>query len=78
MLPSGSTKKTARNATLGDWLCLCRCMGGVIEDDAFIGSGVIIIAGIKVGKGASVEAGSVGVEDVPAKGRVFGSPAEKV
>jgi sugar O-acyltransferase (sialic acid O-acetyltransferase NeuD family) len=52
--------------------------GATIDDDAFVGSGVTIIAGVKIGKGASVGAGSVVVEDVSAKGRVFGNPAKKV
>ncbi|MEZ4902011.1 MAG: acetyltransferase [Spirosomataceae bacterium] len=52
--------------------------GATIENDAFIGSGAIVIAGVTIGQGASVGAGSVVIENVPAKGRVFGNPAQKV
>lgn len=52
--------------------------GVVIENEAFIGSGVTIVAGVTIGKGARVGAGSVVIQDVPAKATVFGNPAQKV
>ena len=50
----------------------------VIEDDAFIGVGVTLIAPVKVGKGAKVGAGSVVTKnkDVPAGETVVGIPAQ--
>ncbi|MGB2601371.1 MAG: NTP transferase domain-containing protein [Candidatus Omnitrophota bacterium] len=49
----------------------------VIEDNAFIGVGVVLIAPVKIGKGAKVGAGSVVTKnkDVPAGGTVVGVPA---
>ena len=40
----------------------------VIEDDAFIGSDSQLVAPVRVGKGATVGAGSTIVRDVPAGG----------
>ena len=49
----------------------------VIEDKAFIGVGAVLIAPVKIGKGAKVGAGSVVTKnkDVPAGGTVVGVPA---
>lgn len=49
----------------------------IIEDDAFIGTGTILIAPVKVGKGAVTGAGSVVTRnnDVPAGKTVVGIPA---
>ena len=40
----------------------------MIEDDAFIGSDSQLVAPVRVGKGATVGAGSTIVRDVPAGG----------
>ena len=50
----------------------------VIEDDAFIGVGVVLIAPVKIGKGAKVGAGSVVTKnkDVQAGETVVGVPAK--
>jgi bifunctional UDP-N-acetylglucosamine pyrophosphorylase/glucosamine-1-phosphate N-acetyltransferase len=49
----------------------------IIEDNAFIGTGTILIAPVKVGKGAVTGAGSVVTKnhDVPAGKTVVGVPA---
>lgn len=47
----------------------------VIEDGVFIGSDTMLIAPVKVGKGARTGAGSVVTKDVPPKARVAGVPA---
>lgn len=47
----------------------------VIEDDVWIGLGATILKGVRVGRGAVVEAGSVVTRDVPAGARVAGNPA---
>ncbi len=52
--------------------------GTIIEDDVFIGTGAIVVAGIKIGKGASVGTGAVVIENVAAKARVFGNPAQPI
>jgi bifunctional UDP-N-acetylglucosamine pyrophosphorylase/glucosamine-1-phosphate N-acetyltransferase len=47
----------------------------VIEDGAFIGSDTMLVAPVRIGKGAQTAAGSVVNRDVPAGGRVAGVPA---
>lgn len=47
----------------------------VIEDDADIGVGAILLPGVTVGRGAQIGAGSVVTQDVPAYHVVVGSPA---
>ena len=48
----------------------------VIEEDAFIGSGSMLIAPVRVGKGATTGAGSVVTHDVPAGAVAYGVPAQ--
>jgi serine acetyltransferase len=47
----------------------------VVEDFAWIATGVIILPGIRIGKGAVVGAGAVVSKDVPDYGIVVGNPA---
>jgi acetyltransferase-like isoleucine patch superfamily enzyme len=47
----------------------------VVEDDADIGLGAIVLPGVTVGRGAVVGAGAVVTRDVPAYAVVAGSPA---
>jgi len=47
----------------------------VIEDDAWIGIGAIILKGVRIGRGARVAAGSVVTRDVPPDATVVGNPA---
>lgn len=49
-----------------------------IEDDAFIGPGVIILPNVTIGHGAVVSAGSVITRSVPALTLVQGNPAKPV
>lgn len=48
----------------------------VIEDDVWIGFGVLILKGVHIGRGAIVGAGSVVTKDVPACCVVGGNPAK--
>ncbi len=50
----------------------------VIEDDAFIGSDTMLIAPIRIGKGAVTGAGSVVNKDVPPGGVAVGVPARVI
>lgn len=50
----------------------------IIEDDVWIGSSVLILKGIRVGRGAVIGAGSVVVDDVPPFSIVVGNPARVV
>lgn len=52
--------------------------GGVVEDDASIGMGALILPGVKIGKGAIVGAGAVVVKSVQAGQTVVGNPARVV
>jgi acetyltransferase-like isoleucine patch superfamily enzyme len=50
----------------------------VIEDEAWIGTGVIVLSGVKIGEGAVIGAGSVVTRDVPAGGIAVGNPAKVI
>jgi acetyltransferase-like isoleucine patch superfamily enzyme len=47
----------------------------VIEDDAWIGIGAIILKGVTIGAGARIGAGAVVTRDIPPGTTVFGNPA---
>jgi acetyltransferase-like isoleucine patch superfamily enzyme len=47
----------------------------VIEDNVFIGTNVVILKGVRVGKNSVIGAGSVVTKDVPANAIVAGNPA---
>ncbi|VVS91972.1 DapH/DapD/GlmU-related protein [Desulfoluna spongiiphila] len=49
-----------------------------IEDDVWIGAGAIILAGVTVGKGCVIGAGSVVTKDVPEYCVAAGNPARVV
>lgn len=50
----------------------------VIEDDVWIGIGAIILKGVRIGRGARVEAGAVVTADVAEGLRVAGNPARVI
>ena len=50
----------------------------IIEDDVWIGPNAAILKGIRIGRGAWVEAGALVTRDVPAGMRVIGNPAQIV
>lgn len=50
----------------------------VIEDDVWIGSNVIIMAGRRVSKGTVIAAGSVVTKDFPAYSIIGGNPAKLI
>ncbi|OGM48693.1 acetyltransferase [Aspergillus bombycis] len=49
-----------------------------IEDDVWIGGSVIILAGVRIGRGSTVGAGSVVTRDVPPFHFVAGNPARVI
>jgi acetyltransferase-like isoleucine patch superfamily enzyme len=52
--------------------------GVVIEEDAAIGAGVIVLPNVTIGRGAIVTAGSVVTKSVPPKTMVQGNPAQPI
>jgi maltose O-acetyltransferase len=50
----------------------------VIENGAWVGSGVIILKGVRIGQNAVVGAGSVVTRDVEANTVAAGNPAKTV
>jgi heptaprenylglycerol acetyltransferase len=52
--------------------------GVVIEEDAALGAGVIVLPNVTVGRGAMVAAGSVVTKSVPPKIMVQGNPAQPI
>jgi acetyltransferase-like isoleucine patch superfamily enzyme len=56
-----------------------RTRGGiVVEDDAWLGYGVVVLSGVRIGRGAVVGANAVVTRDVPDGAVVAGSPARVV
>jgi heptaprenylglycerol acetyltransferase len=52
--------------------------GVLIEEDATLGTGVIVLPAVSIGRGAMVAAGSVVTKSVPAKTMVQGNPAQPI
>lgn len=52
--------------------------GIVIGDDSWLGVGVIVLDGVRIGEGAVIGAGSVVTKDVPDNAIAFGVPARVV
>ena len=50
----------------------------MIEDDAWLGVGVIVLSGVRIGKGAVIGAGAVVSRDVPDGAIAMGVPARVV
>ena len=50
----------------------------VIEDDAWISAGAIVLPGVTIGKGAVIAAGAVVTKDVPANAVAGGVPADVI
>ena len=50
----------------------------IIEDDVWVGSGVIILKGVRVGRGSIIAAGAVVNHDVPSYTIVGGTPAKVI
>jgi acetyltransferase-like isoleucine patch superfamily enzyme len=50
----------------------------IIEDEVWLGSHVVVLPGVRIGKGAVVGAGSVVTRDLPSDSVAFGSPARVV
>jgi len=47
----------------------------IVEDDASIGAGTVILPGVRIGKSAMIGAGAVVTKDIPPNAVVVGNPA---
>lgn len=65
------------NSTLGAY-GLARKAPIVVEDDAWIGVGAVLLPGVTVGRESVVGAGAVVTRDVPERGIVAGVPARLI
>jgi UDP-2-acetamido-3-amino-2,3-dideoxy-glucuronate N-acetyltransferase len=63
-----------RLQTEGEW----ELLPTVVERQATLGSGAVILGGVRIGRGALVGAGAVVTRDVPAGATVVGNPARVV
>ena len=50
----------------------------IVEEEVGIGVGVTLLAGVKIGRGATIGAGSVVMNNVPPYAVVMGNPAQVV
>jgi acetyltransferase-like isoleucine patch superfamily enzyme len=50
----------------------------VLEDDVWLGLGVAVLEGVRIGKGAIIGAGAVVTEDIPAYAIAVGVPARVI
>lgn len=50
----------------------------VVEEDVFIGARVIVLPGVRIGRGAAIGAGAVVARDIPAGAVAVGNPARVV
>jgi acetyltransferase-like isoleucine patch superfamily enzyme len=50
----------------------------IIDDEVWLGHGVIVLSGVRIGKGAVIGAGSVVTKDIPANAVAVGVPARVV
>lgn len=66
-----ATNQDGGLAGAGDW----ELLPVVVEDRATIGSGALVLGGVRIGRGACVGAGAVVTRDVPPEVVVAGVPA---
>jgi acetyltransferase-like isoleucine patch superfamily enzyme len=50
----------------------------IIEDDVWLGAGVIVLPGVSIGRSAVIGAGAVVTKDVPANAIYAGVPANNI
>ncbi len=56
----------------------CEFRPTVIEDEVWLGAKVVVLAGVRIGRGAVIGAGAVVTKDVPANAIAVGVPARVV
>ena len=50
----------------------------VVEDDCWLGANVIVLGGVKIGKGSVIGAGSIVTKDIPSMSVAVGVPAKVI
>lgn len=50
----------------------------IIEDHCWLGTGVVVMGGVRIGQGAVIGAGSVVINDIPAMAIAVGAPARVI
>jgi acetyltransferase-like isoleucine patch superfamily enzyme len=50
----------------------------IIEDEVWLGAGVIVLCGVRIGRGAVIGAGAVVTKDISANAIVVGVPAREI
>ncbi|MDR1416090.1 MAG: sugar O-acetyltransferase [Prevotellaceae bacterium] len=61
-----------------EYFCRTFALPVTIEDDCWIGGGVIIVPGVTIGRGAVVGAGSVVTKDIPKNSLAVGNPCRVI
>ena len=69
-----ATNAAGERQTAADWQLLTT----VVQHGASIGSGATVLGGVRIGRRATVGAGSVVVDDVPPETTVAGNPARPI
>jgi acetyltransferase-like isoleucine patch superfamily enzyme len=65
-------------ADSGKYFCRTFALPVTIEDDCWIGGGVIIVPGVTIGKGTVIGAGSVVTKDIPKNSLAVGNPCRVI
>lgn len=69
-----ATSPDGRLQTSEDWELLTT----IVEDGASLGSGAVILGGVRIGEEAHVGGGAVVTQDVPPRATVAGNPARRL
>jgi len=69
-----ATSPDGRLQTSEDWELLTT----IVEDGASLGSGAVILGGVRIGEEALVGGGAVVTQDVPPRATVAGNPARRL
>jgi len=69
-----ATSPDGRLQTSEDWELLTT----IVEDGASLGSGAVILGGVRIGEEAVVGGGAVVTQDVPPRATVAGNPARRL
>ena len=63
---------------VNEYFCRTYALPVVIEDNCWIGGGVIILPGVTIGKGSVIGAGSVVTKNIPENSVAVGNPCRVI